>query len=88
MPGLLDEVIEAHGGRRRWQKAREIRAHVRSGSTGVFSGDSARILAADGQVKCEREGARQAFFGVSGVPRKLRWDDLDALYFAGYANWN
>ena len=31
MPGLLDEVIEAHGGRRRWQEAKAIRAHVRTG---------------------------------------------------------
>jgi hypothetical protein len=28
---LLDEVIDAHGGRRRWLKASEIRTHVRSG---------------------------------------------------------
>jgi hypothetical protein len=28
---LLEDVIEAHGGRRRWQKADEVVAHVRSG---------------------------------------------------------
>jgi hypothetical protein len=124
MTALLDEVIDAHGGRRRWSRAREIHAHVRSGGllmrtkfkhrqfasyrisvgtaepsvliepypraggSGVFSGDSVRILTGEGQVEGEREGAREAFFGLSGVMRKLRWDDLDALYFAGYANWN
>jgi hypothetical protein len=124
MASLLDEAIEAHGGRRRWQRAREIRAHVsgggmlmrskfkhrqfsdygisvsttdqsaviepypRPGQTGVFAGGSVRILDADGGVVKDRENAREAFSGVSGVPRKLRWDDLDALYFAGYAIWN
>ena len=36
----------------------------------------------------ERSGARDAFSGLSGLRRNLRWDDLDALYFAGYAMWN
>jgi hypothetical protein len=124
VPGLLDEVIEAHGGRRRWGKADEIRAHVRSGGllmrakgqassfsqyqltvrtasqsatiepypeegrSGLFAGDRVRISASDGSVVAERLHPRQAFFGRSGLRRKLRWDDLDALYFAGYAMWN
>ena len=31
MTALLDEVLEAHGGRERWEAARAIRARVRSG---------------------------------------------------------
>lgn len=31
MASLLDEAIEAHGGRRRWRKASEISAHLRTG---------------------------------------------------------
>jgi hypothetical protein len=121
---LLDEVIEAHGGRRRWGKASEISARIRSGGalmrlkgrarsfhdyglsvsterqsaslepypaggqSGLFDGDAVRVLAADGSVVEERAGAREAFFGLGGLRRNLRWDELDALYFAGYAMWN
>jgi hypothetical protein len=121
---LLDQVMEAHGGRRRWGRVREIHAHVRSGGllmrskfkagkfadygisvstdrqsavlepyprqgrSGEFAGDTVRIIDDDGSTLAERDGAREAFFGLSGVSRKLRWDDLDALYFAGYAMWN
>lgn len=121
---LLDDAIEAHGGRRRWSKVSEIGAHARSGgllmrikgkpknfadyglnvstakqsavfdpypkagSSGLFAGDSVRVLAADGSVAEERSDPRQAFSGRSGLRRNLWWDDLDALYFAGYAMWN
>jgi hypothetical protein len=121
---LLDEVIEAHGGRKRWSQAQEVRAHVRSGgllmrakgqrkpfadyglsistrepnaifdpypragSTGVFAGDAVRVLDVDGAVARERQDPRDCFFGSAGLRRNLRWDHLDALYFAGYAMWN
>lgn len=121
---LLDDVIEAHGGRKRWSEAKEVRAHVRSGglllrskgkgrcfrdygvtvstrepsavfepyprsgSSGVFAADSVRVLDAEGNVVEEREDPRDAFSGRSGLRRNLRWDNLDALYFAGYAMWN
>lgn len=124
MSDLLDEVIEAHGGRRRWRKVSEINAHVRSGGllmrsklkhrrftdyglsvatdrqsavlqpypksgrTGVYEEGSARILDGDGAVVAERDDARDAFFGLSGLAKKVWWNDLDALYFAGYAMWN
>lgn len=125
MTTLLDEVIEAHGGRRRWGKASEIRAHARTGGllmasklksrdhfsdyglsvatdrqnmvlqpypragrTGVFDQGTVRILGSDGAVISERENARDAFFGLSGIGRKAWWSDLDALYFGGYAMWN
>ncbi|MGH2956430.1 MAG: hypothetical protein ACRDL6_05475 [Solirubrobacterales bacterium] len=124
MGDLLTEAVEAHGGRRRWGRAAEVSARVRSGGallrlkgkrrslreygltvstgrqsaslepypgegrSGIFDGDSVRVLAADGSVIEERTRARDAFFGLGGLRRNLRWDDLDALYFAGYAMWN
>lgn len=124
MATLLDEVIDAHGGRRRFRKASEISVSVRSGGllmrsklqgkqfsdyalsvstdrqsavfrpypragqTGVFDQGTVRVLDPDGKVIAEREHARDAFSGVSGLRRRLWWDDLDALYFAGYAMSN
>ncbi len=121
---LLDDAIEAAGGRRRWQGTEGVSAHVdsggllmrlkgksdrfrdyglsvttgrqgaviqpypREGSSGVFDAGSVRIERPDGEVLAERRDAREAFFGLSGLRRDLRWDDLDALYFAGYALWN
>ncbi len=35
-----------------------------------------------------REHPRELFFGRTGLRRNLRWDALDAVYFAGYAWWN
>jgi hypothetical protein len=119
---LLDEVIDAHGGRRRWAKVTEVSAAFRvggmlmamrgkrgafdcgisvatdrqsaifepfprPGNTGVFDDGAVRILDAQGAVLGERERAREAFFGLSGLRRKARWSDLDALYFGGYASW-
>ncbi|MFL5908598.1 MAG: hypothetical protein ACJ75Z_13505 [Solirubrobacterales bacterium] len=121
---LLDEAIDAAGGRSRWQKAERISAHVQSsgllmrmkgkadrfhdyglsvaterqyaviepypgeGSRGVFDTGAVRIEGTDDSVISERRDARQAFFGLAGLRRNLRWDDLDALYFAAYAMWN
>jgi hypothetical protein len=121
---LVDEVIDAHGGRRRWQNVKEIRTHVRSGGlllrmkfqsrpiadfgltvdtgkqsaaldpfpkpghTGVFAGDAVQVVDGRGSVIKSREGAREAFFGLGSVGRKLWWSELDILYFAGYAMWN
>ena len=124
MTGLLDEVLEAHGGAERWRAARTITASARSGGLllrtrvpgnrladyrltvapaerrvvldpfpeaglrGVFDGGEARIERADGEVVESRPDPRPAFFGRSGLRRNLRWDALDAAYFAGYAMWN
>ncbi len=124
MTQLLDEAIEAAGGRRRWRTASGVSAHIRSGgvlmrmkgrassfrdyevrvstneqravlepyprarSSGVFDRGAVRIEAPDGRVIDERLAAREAFLGLSGLRRNLRWDQLDALYFAGYALWN
>jgi hypothetical protein len=35
-----------------------------------------------------RRNPRAAFAGLSGLRRNVRWDALDAAYFAGYAWWN
>jgi hypothetical protein len=121
---LLEEVIDAAGGRRRWQQAKRVSADVgsggllmrmkgraasfreysvsvateyqsavlrpypREGSSGVFDAGQVRIEAPDGEVIAERHAARDAFAGLSGLRRDLRWDELDALYFSGYALWN
>lgn len=121
---LLDEVLDAHGGRERWAAARTIRARIRSGGLLVrtrfpgnrmadgrmevavgeqlalgepFPGEGRRAVLDHGSVRIEtlagevlesRERPRELFFGRSGVRRNLRWDALDAAYFAGYAWWN
>jgi hypothetical protein len=121
---LLDDAIEAAGGRSRWGEVNGISARIRSGgllmrmkgrarsfrdygvsietgaeratiepypkegTNGVFDAGKARIERPDGSIVAERRDARRAFFGLSGLRRDLRWDELDALYFAGYALWN
>jgi hypothetical protein len=47
-----------------------------------------RIETRDGELIKVRRDARAAFAGLSGLRRNLRWDALDAAYFAGYAWWN
>jgi hypothetical protein len=120
---LLDEVLEAHGGRERWAGARRVRARIRSGGLlpqtrarqllggalleigigeprgsaiadadpghrAVFDHGEVRIETLDGEVLESRRDPRAMFFGRSGLRRNVRWDDLDATYFAGYAWWN
>ncbi len=65
-----------------------IQPYPEEGTSGVFDAGSVRMERADGTVVAERRDARDAFFGLSGLRRKLWWDDLDALYFAAYALWN
>ncbi|WP_225992738.1 hypothetical protein [Actinomadura rudentiformis] len=54
----------------------------------VFDRGDVRIETRDGQLIKARRSARAAFAGLSGLRRNLRWDALDAAYFAGYAWWN
>lgn len=62
-----------------------LRPFPRSGQSGVFEADRVRIETDDGRVVAERRVVR----GHDGrVVRRLVWDDLDALYFLGYALWN
>jgi hypothetical protein len=58
------------------------------GRRAVFDRGAARIETAGGEVVESRDDPRPAFFGRSGLRRNLRWDALDATYFAGYAMWN
>ena len=53
------------------------------GQRGVFERDRVRIESLDGAVVAQRSDPRAAF----GGRRNLWWDDLDLLYFAGYALW-
>ena len=52
---------------------------------GVFEGDSVRLETPDGELVERRDDMRRRF---PGMRRRIRWDALDALYFAGYALWN
>jgi hypothetical protein len=56
------------------------------GQTAELSGnDEVRIRDGNGAVVARRENPRAAF---RGLRRQLAWDDLDFIYFAGYATWN
>ena len=54
------------------------------GRRGVFERGAVRIESDDGEVLAERDDPRAAF---RRLRRNLWWDDLDLLYFAGYALW-
>ena len=54
----------------------------------VFDRGDVRIETRDGELIDARRDARAAFTGLSGLRRNVRWDALDATYFAGYAWWN
>lgn len=51
----------------------------------LIGNDEVRILDSGGSIVAWRENPRAAFRGIS---RLLIWDDLDFIYFAGYATWN
>ena len=56
------------------------------GMIGEFSGGAeVRILDADNRIVKQRTQPRAAF---RHLRRMLWWDDLDFLYFGGYATWN
>jgi hypothetical protein len=62
-----------------------LRPFPRPGFTGIFDGGAVRIETDAKAVVAERTIAR----GLTGEPeRRLLWDDLDVLYFFGYAIWN
>ncbi len=62
-----------------------ITPHPVHGSRGGFYRDTVWIESAAGQLLEKRERSRQAF---GDFRHKIWWDDLDAMYFAGYALWN
>lgn len=55
------------------------------GSQGVFTPERVWITDRQGAIRAERGSPREAF---RSWRRALWWDDLDLLYFAGYATWN
>jgi len=56
------------------------------GLTSELIGNSeVRILDSEGKIIARREIPREAFHRVR---RLFKWDDLDFIYFGGYANWN
>jgi hypothetical protein len=57
--------------------------HPEPGKRGVFDDGDVRIETDDGAVVAERKNARAGF----GLRQNLWWDDLDLLYFGGYALW-
>jgi len=57
--------------------------HPKPGQRGVFDNGDVRIETDAGEVLAERKDARAAF----GLRQNLWWDDLDLLYFGGYALW-
>jgi hypothetical protein len=62
----------------------ELTPYPKSGQRGVFERDRVWIETDAGELVAERSDPRAAF----GGRRNLWWDDLDLLYFAGYALWN
>lgn len=55
------------------------------GRRGVFTGSEVRIESGAGEVLERRADPRAAF---RSLRHNVWWDDLDTLYFAGYALWN
>lgn len=58
---------------------------VQGQSAELFGEEVLRIVDGQGKVVAERSRPRQAFREFS---RLVRWDDLDFVYFGGYATWN
>lgn len=57
----------------------------RPGWRGLWTPDYVRIEDQTGSPVNERHDPRRAF---ARLERRVRWDHLDMLYFAGYALWN
>jgi hypothetical protein len=75
---------------RMWASATEPRFvfhdYPQPGWRGEWIGDEeVRILDPAGRVMASRCRPRAAF---RGLRRQFRWDELDFLYFGGYATWN
>lgn len=62
----------------------EIAPYGGPGRRGVFEHGAVRIVAESGEVLGSRDDPRPAF---RRLRRQIWWDDLDLLYFAGYALW-
>ena len=56
------------------------------GYSGIYEGNEvSRIATADGTPVAERAAPRRAFRRLA---KSLAWDELDFIYFSGYALWN
>jgi hypothetical protein len=56
-----------------------------AGRRGVYTPDRVAIEEPDGTVRAELRAPRESF---AGLDQAGRWDELQALYFGGYALWN
>lgn len=55
------------------------------GFIGIWTPELVRIARTSGGIDRERQNPRHAF---DSFAKHVRWDELDVLYFAGYALWN
>jgi hypothetical protein len=62
-----------------------VRPFPHPGSTGILDGNTLRIESDEGTAMKERRVLR---LPEGRVPWRPVWDDLDVLYFLGYALWN
>lgn len=51
----------------------------------LIGNDEVRIIDSKGNIVAQRGNPRAAF---RGIRRQFIWDDLDFIYFGGYATWN
>lgn len=83
---LLDKAIAAHGGLERFQSATEIVVLL---SAGGFAFTTRFKSGAFGDVEGRvSTGEARTVLSPYGLRRNIWWDDLDLLYFGGYALWN
>jgi len=57
----------------------------REHQTGIFENDQLRIVGDDGRILSSRDVVRRP---TGDAKVRMIWDDLDVLYFLGYALWN
>jgi hypothetical protein len=62
-----------------------ISPYPKAGQRGIFEEGSVRIETDSGKLVEQRDDPRPLF---RRLRRQFRWDDLDLLYFSGYALWN
>jgi hypothetical protein len=86
MPGNRFADVRATAWPHEWRIS--IAPFPAHGQLGVFERGEVRIETDDGEVLASRADPRRSFSGLARLRRNLRWDALDSIYFAGYANLN